>query len=182
MKMKSKTVTDYYPCYPYYPIDGGDPTVAHMESDTYKARLDHAAEEVKKMKRRNKTVTTDYYPYYPIDGGDPTVAHLERDAYKARLVHAMKQGNVRYDIRHVGGNVYHLKAGHLSTNIVVGFFGQCIKYDVDLSNPQVVRVHSAVPWFGWFGGAWSAKMHANQGKKVTYLLQMEFPQRRVVWS
>jgi hypothetical protein len=106
---------------------------------------------------------------------NPTV-----DPYKARLVHAMEQGNVRYSIRTLGGNVYHLKAGHLSTNIAFGCCGQCYKYDVDLSNSQLVIVHSTVPCNGWWGGAIGAGKEDNQAKEVKNLLQKEFSDRRVV--
>jgi hypothetical protein len=127
-----------------------------------------------------KTIKTVTYNY-PADGGDPRVPHLERDAYKARLVHAVEQGNVRYAIRPLGGDVYHLKAGHLSTNIAFGACGQCYKYDVDLSNPQEVRVHSTVPCAGWWGGVIGANMEVGQEERVMDLLQLEFSERRVVW-
>jgi hypothetical protein len=124
-----------------------------------------------KMIKTSKTVTT----YASADSGDPTV-----DPCKARLVRALAQGNKNYTIRTLRDNVYHIKTGHLWVNIVFGCCGQCYKYDVDFSNPQMVMVHSTVQCNGWWGGAIGACMEADEDTQVKYLLQKEFSDRRVV--
>lgn len=73
-----------------------------------------------------------------------------QQVFDKRILDSLVQsGGPRYDLFNKGPNVYHIKSGHLSTNILLGCCGQCYKFDLDFGVEGRLLLSSTVPCNGW---------------------------------
>ena len=104
-----------------------------------------------------------------------------QQGFDARVLDCLaRSGGPRYDVFAKGTNLYHIKSGHLSTNIILGCCGQCYKFDLDFGVEGRLILRSTVPCNGWWGGAIGAGKESNEKARVASVLANAFPERQVV--